>query len=155
MDVREDIGLRFIQVSEQILTASRNELYMDQHYLALALGGLEFSVTTQLDGVGTDGEHLVVHPKVLAELFQKNRLLVNRIYLHQVYHCLFRHIFKRIRLKPEYWMVACDKSFPGKCQGGTVQKSQGPERGRDLPRPDRRSGGSCQAAPAAAGVLCG
>ncbi len=108
MDVREDIGLRFIQVSEQILTASRNELYMDQHYLALALGGLEFSVTTQLDGVGTDGEHLVVHPKVLAELFQKNRLLVNRIYLHQVYHCLFRHIFKRIRLKPEYWMVACD-----------------------------------------------
>ena len=108
MDVREDIGRRFTEVSVQILTASRNELYMDQHYLALALGGLEFAVTTQLEGIGTDGEHLVVNPKVLADLYERNRLLVNRIYLHQVYHCLFRHIFKRIRPRQEYWMLACD-----------------------------------------------
>ena len=46
MNVSEDIGRRFTRVSEQILTASRNELYMDQHYLALALGGLEYAVTT-------------------------------------------------------------------------------------------------------------
>lgn len=108
MDVREDIGRRFKEVSMQILTASRNELYMDQHYLALALGGLEFAVTTQLEGIGTDGASIVVHPKILADLYEKNRLLVNRIYLHQVYHCLFRHIFKRIRPRKELWMLACD-----------------------------------------------
>ena len=108
MDVREDIGRRFQEVSVQILTASRNELYMDQRYLALALGGLEFAVTTQLEGIGTDGARIVVHPKILADLYEKNRLLVNRIYLHQVYHCLFRHIFKRIRPQTELWMLACD-----------------------------------------------
>ena len=108
MDVREDIGRRFQEVSIQILTASRNELYMDQRYLALALGGLEFAVTTQLEGIGTDGARIVVHPKILADLYEKNRLLVNRIYLHQVYHCLFRHIFKRIRPQTELWMLACD-----------------------------------------------
>ena len=108
MDIREEIGLRFTEVSQQILTASRNELYMDQHYLALALGGLKFSVTTELDGIGTDGEHLVVHPKILADLYEKNRLLVNRIFLHQVYHCLFRHIFKKIRPHQGLWMLSCD-----------------------------------------------
>ena len=69
MDVREDIGRRFNEVSKQILTASRNELYMDQHYLALALGGLEFAVTTQLEGIGTDGMSIIVHPKILADLY--------------------------------------------------------------------------------------
>ncbi len=108
MNVSEDIGRRFTRISEQILTASRNELYMDQHYLALALGGLEYAVTTELEGIGTDGAHLVVHPKILADLYEKNRLLVNRIFLHQVYHCLFRHIFKRIRPQTEMWMLACD-----------------------------------------------
>ena len=108
MDVREDIGRRFKEVSVRILTASRNELYMDQHYLALALGGLEFVVTTQLEGIGTDGAGIVAHPKILADLYEKNRLLVNRIYLHQVYHCLFRHIFKRIRPHKDLWMLACD-----------------------------------------------
>lgn len=108
MDIREDIGRRFVQVSEQILTASRNQLYMDQHYLALALGGLEFSVTTSLEGIGTDGAHLVAHPKILADLYERNHLLVNRIFLHQVYHCLFRHIFKRIQPDRELWMLACD-----------------------------------------------
>ncbi len=108
MDVREDIGRRFTDVSIDILTASRNELYMDQHYLALALGGLEFAVTTQIEGIGTDGNVLAVHPKALADLYRTSRIAVNRIFLHQVYHCLFRHIFKRIRPQKEIWMLSCD-----------------------------------------------
>ena len=108
MEIQEDIARRFQEVSVQILTGARNELYMDQHYLALALGGLSFAVSTQLPGIGTDGENLVAHPKYLADLFGKDRRLVNRVFLHEVYHCLFRHIFKRIPKDRDLWMLACD-----------------------------------------------
>ncbi len=108
MSRREEITEQFVQIAEKILGDSRSELYMDQHYLALALGALRYKVNTELPGMGTDGEYLAVHPKILADLYEKDRRLVNRIYLHQIYHCLFRHIFKRIRENEELWMLSCD-----------------------------------------------
>ncbi len=108
MSRREEITEQFVSIAEKILNDSRTELYMDQHYLALALGALRFKVNTELPGIGTDGEYLAVHPKFLADLYEQDRRLVNRIYLHQVYHCLFRHIFKRIRPDQDLWMLACD-----------------------------------------------
>ena len=96
------------EAAKQILDDSRTELYMDQHFLALALGSFRYAVNTELKGIGTDGEYLVVHPKILAGLYEKNRRLVNRVYLHQVYHCLFRHVFKKIRPDRDLWMLACD-----------------------------------------------
>ena len=108
MSRQEEITEEFQSITKQILDDSRAELYMDQHYMALALGAFRYAVNTQLDGIGTDGEYIAVHPKFLADLYRKNRLLVNRLYLHQVYHCLFRHIFKRIRPDRELWFLACD-----------------------------------------------
>ena len=103
-EITEDLK----EISIQILNDSRAELFMDQHYLALALGSFRYAVNTEMKGIGTDGAYLLVHPKILADLYEENRRRVNRIYLHQVYHCLFRHIFKRIRPRQEYWMLACD-----------------------------------------------
>ncbi len=108
MSRREEITDQFVKISEKILSDSRSELYMDQHYLALALGALRYKVNTDLPGIGTDGEYLAVHPKILADLYEKDRRLINRIYLHQIYHCLFRHIFKKIRGNKELWMLSCD-----------------------------------------------
>ncbi len=108
MSRREEITGHLVKITEQILNDTRTALYMDQHYLALPLGALRYAVNTELPGIGTDGEYLAVHPKHLADLYEKDHRLVNRIYLHQVYHCLFRHIFKRIRGNRELWMLACD-----------------------------------------------
>ncbi len=91
MTTAEDLANRFVKVSQEILTGSRNELYFDMHYLGLALSSLSFVVSADIESFGTDGRSLVVHPKALADLFEKNRRLVNRVYLHEVYHCLFRH----------------------------------------------------------------
>ncbi len=105
---QEKITQELTGVGREILEDSRGELYMDQHYLALALGSLSFAFTTEIDGIGTDGEVLAAHPKALADLYVKDRRLVNRIFLHQVYHCLFRHIFRRIPARADLWMLACD-----------------------------------------------
>ena len=107
MTTAEDLADRFVfvKVSQEILTGSRNELYFDMHYLGLALSSLSFVASTDIDSFGTDGRSLVVHPKALADLFEKNRRLVNRVYLHEVYHCLFRHIFKPVRRSKTLWML--------------------------------------------------
>lgn len=108
MQTDERIAQEFEEVSLRILTNARNELYISMRYLDLALSSLRFQVTTELKGIGTDGLSLFVHPKILADLYERNRLLVNRIYLHTVYHCLFRHLFKRKRPDPKLWAIACD-----------------------------------------------
>ena len=108
MKTGEDIARRFTEVSREILESSRNELYFYMRYLGLALSGLDFVITTDLPGIGTDGASLVVNPKILADLYQKDRRLVTRIYLHEVYHCLFRHIFRKMPRQQDYWMLACD-----------------------------------------------
>ena len=74
----EEITEEYQRITRQILDDSRAELYMDQHYLALALGAFRYAVNTQMRGIGTDGEYLAVHPKDLASLYRENRLLVNR-----------------------------------------------------------------------------
>lgn len=99
---------QFEAISLRILQNSRTELYMNMRYLDLALSGLKFQITTELWGIGTDGYFLFVHPKVLADLYEEDRRLVNRVYLHNVYHCLFRHLLKRGYGDAQLWRISCD-----------------------------------------------
>lgn len=108
VNVRERIAEQFEEVSLKILTNARNELYITMRYLDVALSSLRFQITTELKGIGTDGLSLFVHPKILADIYERNRLMINRIYLHNVYHCLFRHLFKKSRPDPELWAISCD-----------------------------------------------
>lgn len=104
----EKITQKMEAVCLQILRDSRSELYLNMRYLDLALSGLRFSISTQIEGIGTDGEYLVAHPGVLADLFQKDRHLVNRVYLHIVLHCLMCHLFKKPGRDGLLWRISCD-----------------------------------------------
>lgn len=108
MNGSEQIAEQFTAISLKILQNARNELYLNMRFLDLALSSLEFRVTTELQGIGTDGFSLFVHPKVLADLYERDRRLVNRVYLHTVYHCLFRHLLKTGKRQEELWRISCD-----------------------------------------------
>ncbi len=108
MDGSGKITEEFVAVSLQILNNARNELYSHMHYLDLALSSLKFQITTEIPGIGTDGLSLFAHPKVLADLFERDRKLINRVYLHTVLHCLFRHLFKTGRREETLWRISCD-----------------------------------------------
>ena len=99
---------RWEQLCLDILSDSRNELYLSMRYLDLALSALKPVVQTQIEGSGTDGRILYVHHKKLADLYEADRRLVNRLYLHSVMHCLLRHLFKRPRENGELWRLSCD-----------------------------------------------
>ncbi len=104
----DEITQRFTQVCNQILSGSRTELYMSMRYLDIALSSLRFAISTELPGIGTDGEHIIAHPKLLADMFEKDRRLINRVYLHIVVHCLMRHLFKKPRGNELLWRISCD-----------------------------------------------
>ena len=108
MDISEQITLEMTQICMQILQDSRREIYLRMRYLDLALSALRPQITTELAGIGTDGYVLFAHPKILADLYERDRRLVNRLWLHTVYHCLFRHLTRRGSRDESLWDLACD-----------------------------------------------
>ncbi|MBQ6322007.1 MAG: metallopeptidase [Lachnospiraceae bacterium] len=108
MEKTNKIDAAFEQVTKQILQESRNELYLGMRYLDLPLRSLKVVVSTDIHGMGTDGFSLVANPKAVADWFCENRRLVNRLYLHQVLHCLLRHMIKNVRPDGALWQLSCD-----------------------------------------------
>lgn len=98
----------FIRIGTDILSASRNELYLSMRFLDLALSGLRYEMNLSSLYVGTDGEKILFNPRYLVQRYLSDRVLVNRAYLHMVLHCLFRHPFHLNHRDEELWHLACD-----------------------------------------------
>lgn len=102
------VSEELVSVCMEILRNARNELYLSMRFLDLSLSSLYFAPELSIDGMGTDGSGLFFQPSQLAALYRKNRIYVNRTYLHSVFHCLFCHIWTRKKRTEEYWNLACD-----------------------------------------------
>jgi len=100
---------RLEQVGQEILLASRNELYMNLPYLDVVLCGLTFQPGENLTlSLATDGQTLYYNGSFLAERYLRGRVLCNRAYLHVLLHCMLRHLAKKYERVPELWDLACD-----------------------------------------------
>lgn len=100
--------LDMVNLCVRILSASRNELYLNMRFLDISLSSLGFEADPSIPTLGTDGFVLRYNPDYLCGLYRRGRVYVNRAYLHMVFHCLFCHmdtIGKRTR---DYWDLACD-----------------------------------------------
>lgn len=99
----------YTKIGEKILSAARNELYMNLPYLDAALCALAFApgggVTLSL---ATDGETLYYDGAFLSERYLRSRTAVNRAYLHVLLHCMLRHLAKKRGRVPELWDLSCD-----------------------------------------------
>lgn len=96
------------QVGEKIWTASRNELYIAMRYLDVALSSLSCVMTDAAQPFGTDGNHLYYDGEGLIELYETDRIQINRGYLHLLFHCIYRHPFKEKKREKRLWNLACD-----------------------------------------------
>lgn len=100
--------LDMVNLCTRILHNSRNELYLNMHFLDISLSSLGFEADPSMRGLGTDGFVIYYHPDDLCRLYQRGRVYVNRAYLHMVFHCLFCHPDTRGKRAGEYWNLACD-----------------------------------------------
>lgn len=100
--------LEEVEICHDILTNSRNELYLNFRYLDVALSGLGFSADRAGRGVGTDGFLIYYQPEHLMGIYKRGRVLVNRAYMHMLLHCIFDHMDTRGKRAVEYWNLSCD-----------------------------------------------
>ena len=78
-------------IGSSILRAARDELYLGMRFLNVALSSFSYQMDGAVHGFGTDGRVMYFQPQMLGGLYKENRILVNRGYLHMVFHYLFRH----------------------------------------------------------------
>lgn len=97
-----------VEICHDILTNARNELYLNFRYLDIALSSFGYEADRAGRGVATDGFVIYYRPEYLFSMYKQNRILVNRSYLHMVFHCLFGHMSSRGKRAVEYWNLACD-----------------------------------------------
>lgn len=94
----------------EILRDARNELYVSMRFLDVPLNALFPVPDEQIHGLGTDGGRLLYRMEFIAGLYRKNRIYINRLYLHVLFHCLFGHVWMRKQREPGLWNLACDIS---------------------------------------------
>lgn len=101
-------------LAEEVLTLSRNELYVSMHFLDRALSALRLWPRPGLCGegngrpIGTDGQSLFFDAEGLLALFPQGRSLVNRAFLHSVLHCIFFHFAGQKGRDSALYDLSCD-----------------------------------------------
>ena len=103
----KETALRLEGIGHQILNAARDELYPGMRFLDVALCSLAYQMDLSVSVFGTDGRAIYFHPQYLGGLYRNDRVLVNRGYLHMVFHCIFRH-FAKYGVNEFYWDLSCD-----------------------------------------------
>ena len=86
-------------------------------YLDVALSSLAWEITTDIPRIGTDGLKIAYEPHYLADIYRENPMLVNRVYLHMVFHCIFRHLFRPCPEDRELWNLSCDMAVEALIDG--------------------------------------
>ena len=84
-----------LEICEDILKNSRNEMAVAMRFLQSAFGALRPTVSGETDVMGTDGKLLFASPTWLLNTFIQNKVWINRMYLHELLHCLFCHLWNR------------------------------------------------------------
>ena len=92
----------------EVLAVVRSGLYLDFRFLDQALAALTPTADERCGVLATDGTILCYQPSALLRLYQKNPKYLNRLYLHTVFHCIFRHLWLRGKRDKRLWDLACD-----------------------------------------------
>ena len=97
-----------VNLCTRILYQARNELYLNMRFLDVALNSLSLQPTFEVSDYAVDGAVFYYGIPHLIEQYKIGNVMVNRAYLHSVFHCLFAHVFKEKREEKMLWDLACD-----------------------------------------------
>lgn len=103
----QEAAQRLQDIGSSILRAARDELYLGMRFLDVALSSFIYQMDGSVSPFGTDGAVMYFHPAQLGGLYKENRILVNRGYLHMVFHCIFLH-FGKPGIEKRLWNLSCD-----------------------------------------------
>lgn len=99
---------RLQRIGTAILSAARNDIYLSMRFLDIALSGLDYRMDLKTVTIGTDGISILFNPTYLQRVYRDDLVELNRVYLHMILHCMFRHEINREGRDEDFWTVACD-----------------------------------------------
>ncbi|WP_317855108.1 VWA-like domain-containing protein [Chakrabartyella piscis] len=99
---------KLIQIGNHILQNARNQLYLSLRFLDIAFHALPYELNLSTLYVGTDGIKILFNPRYLMEQYQHDPILVNRLYIHMLFHCILRHPFHQGNREQRLWWLASD-----------------------------------------------
>ena len=97
-----------LDICRDILKNARNELYASMRFMDVALASLKPEPSFQTGTLGTDGEFLYFEPDWLIQAFLNRKTMINRLYLHELLHCLFCHVWNGKNRNSRLWNLASD-----------------------------------------------
>jgi predicted metal-dependent peptidase len=89
MNTREQLD----QLGKRILEASRTELFLSMRFMGSALDSLSYVMDLNTRTAGTDAANIRFNPTFLMQLYIERPRNLNRLYIHMLLHCIFRHMF--------------------------------------------------------------
>lgn len=113
--------LEKIEICMDIWKQARNELYLSMRFLDVSLSRFFFLLETNITGMGTDGFGIYFYPDALIYLYKKDRIYINRAYLHIVFHCLFGHLTIPKTVDTALWDLAADIAVESIIDGLSVR----------------------------------
>ena len=100
---------RYWRICQDIFANSRNELAVSMRYFQSTLSAIKDSaVRRDTGGWARTGNLLYVSPQWLLPMFMQNKVVINRLYLHELLHCLFCHLWSRKEREWRIWDLAAD-----------------------------------------------
>ena len=98
-----------IDFGNRILNESRTELYLSMRFMGRALDSLGYTMDLATQSMGTDARTIHYNPNFVFALFLESPQKLNRLYLHILLHCVFRHMFSSDQYEDkELWDLAAD-----------------------------------------------
>ena len=88
---QQEKELEKIEICMEIWKTAKEELYLSMRFFDVILNRMTCMPNANMHGVGTDGTFVYFSPDAVISLFRNNRVKINRMYLHMIFHCLFLH----------------------------------------------------------------
>ena len=82
------------EIGSRILDASRTELFLSMRFMGSALDSLSYVMDLTTRTAGTDAANIRFNPEYLMQLYLARPRNLNRLYVHMLLHCIFRHMFR-------------------------------------------------------------
>ena len=101
-----EIKERINRVGLQILTASRNEIYMSMRYFDIALSALDYELNLSTKTIGTDGFKILFNPSCLTAAYKEWPQDIHRVYVHMLMHNIFRHMTGLMERDERLWNLS-------------------------------------------------
>lgn len=99
---------KILELSDQVLSLSRDNILVNLRFLDSALAGLQRSVKKGSGCLATDGAYLYYDPVYVLKQYQEEPRWIARCYLHILLHCIFYHSFQYDKVESQLWDLAAD-----------------------------------------------